>query len=62
MGTIASILANAYRGKGQPLLKAQDFNPFKTTPPKFKAKASDELLKKVEIINAMFGGKDLRRG
>lgn len=61
MGTIASILHNVYRAKGQRTLTAQDFNPFKPQQlTRVRAKTSDELLKKVEMLNLMFGGKDLR--
>lgn len=62
MGTIASILHNVYRAKGQRTLTAEDFNPFKPRLTKVRAKTSDDLLKKVEMLNFMFGGKDLRHG
>ncbi len=62
MGTIASILANAYGAKGQRVLTAQDFNPFKPKTPIYRPKTSDNLLKKIEAINLLLGGRDLRNG
>ncbi len=61
MGILAATLSNLFRGKG-PRATAQDFNPFKPKPRRIKAKASDDLLKKIEFINRTLGGKDLRDG
>lgn len=69
-GIIASTTANLYRKKGKKPLQPQDFMPKfgeaaadreGVVPAEARqARPSAEMLKTVELLNAAFGGKDLR--
>lgn len=61
-GIVAATVANVHRAHGERALKAEDFMP------DFEAEAEAEdqpedwerLLSRVEMLNAAFGGRDLR--
>lgn len=57
-GIVASTVANVYRAKDERPLSAQDFMPKFDQPD--PAEDWERLLRKVEMLNAAFGGKDLR--
>lgn len=56
-GIICSVIANVNRGKKQKAFKPTDFMP---ETAKKKPQTWEEQLSMVEILNAAFGGKDLR--
>ena len=60
-GIVASTMANLYQKKGSKALAPADFMP-KFGPKEAKEPRSGaDLLQTVEMLNAAFGGKDLRK-
>lgn len=54
---VATTVANAHRGKHQRPYRVEEFMPrFERYP-----KSPEEMLAYVEMLNAAFGGKDLRK-
>lgn len=59
-GIIASTIANVNRRKGKKAYKPVDFMPkFKSV---CKEQTWEDMLRHVEMINPLLGGKDLRDG
>ncbi len=54
-GIICSVIANVNSGKGKKF-KPEDFMPKREK----EEKKTNDLLKQVEMLNAMFGGSDKR--
>jgi hypothetical protein len=59
-GVVAAVVANANRGKRRKAFRPEDFMPT-FEDQSTEAKTSDELLHKVEMLNAAFRGKDKRK-
>ena len=57
-GMICAVVANAHRAKGQRAFKAEDFMP---EIAKKKEQSWQQQKAVVEMLNAAFGGKDLRK-
>lgn len=59
-GIVAATVANVNRAKGTPAAKPTDFMPqFDAVEP--EGPDPDLLLHKIELLNAAFGGRDLRK-
>lgn len=62
---LMALLANIFRGKGGKKHSPKDFMPQWESPAKPQtvpeAKPASDLLAKIEHLNKMFGGKDLRK-
>ena len=55
---ICAVIANAHRVKGQKIFKAEDFMPVKA---KKEEQTWQQQKAVVEMLNAAFSGKDLRK-
>jgi len=56
-GIVASVIANVNR---DPKRRSRPYRPEDFMPRRRERKTGKEMLKIVEMLNAMFGGKDLR--
>jgi hypothetical protein len=56
-GMLASVIASVFGGKKSKAFQPQDFYPVVDQP---KQADPDAMLRKIEMLNAAFGGDDLR--